>query len=185
MSDDPVLRILSAIEQLRVDVLARLNRVEGLLEGHSQSEPPPEGEPDFIPAEVIAHIQNVGDVEGALGDWIGERGSGRWIEGLRITPQQDISQEEFLYQVVLGRDQLSPWAPAGKYCGSEGLAMPLRGFCLALSGNVAANYECEYSATFVDGSRSGLIAAGQVCAAATLAPLEAFQITLRPRLALR
>jgi hypothetical protein len=185
MSDDPLSRILSAIERLHVDLLDRLNRVEGPLAGHGQPAAPPEGSPDFMPAGVVAHIQNVGDVEGHLGDWIGERGSGRWIEGLRIIPPQDISQDDFRYQIVLGRNQLSPWVPAGKYCGSEGLAMPLRGFCLALSGNIAANYECQYSGTFVDGSQSGLIAVGQVCAAATLAPLEAFQITLRPRTALR
>ena len=171
MSDDPVTRILAAIDRLRVDVLARLDRLE--LGSESTA--------DFVPAEIIAHVQDVGDVEGNLGDWIGQPRSGRWIEGFSIAPANDIPPEELLCRVVLGRDQLSPWTPAGKYCGSTSLAMPLRGFCLMLRGTAASSYECSYSATFVDGSDLRSIPAGQICAAATLAPLEAFQVTLLPR----
>ena len=171
MSDDPVGRILSAIERLRVDVMARLDRLQAVSDSG----------PDLAPAEIVAHIQDVGDIEGNLGDWIGERRSGRWIEGFSIAPQQDISSEEFVYRVVLGRDQLSPWMQSGKFCGSVGLAMPLRGFCLTLLGAASSKYECAYTATFVDGSVLGSVPGGQICASAALAPLEAFQIMLRPR----
>ena len=154
-------------------MLARIDRLEGVSES----------EPDLVPAEIIAHVQDVGDIKGNLGDWIGERRSGRWIEGFSIAPRQDISPEDFLYRVVLGRDQLSPWTPAGKFCGSTYLALPLRGFCLMLRGTAAAKYQCSYAATFVNGSDLGFISAGQICASAALAPLEAFQIILRPRVA--
>ena len=171
MSDDPVTRILSAVERLRVEVLARIDRLESVSRGT----------PDLLPARVVAHVQNVGDLEGNLGNWLGERGSGRWIEGFRITPPQDVTPAELLYRVVVGPGQLSLWTPSGRFCGSEGLAQPLRGFCVRLQGAAAENYECSYTATFVDGSVAGLISGGQLCAAATFAPLEAFQITLRPR----
>ena len=171
MSDDPVTRILVAIERLRVDVLARLDR----LEAASASV----GDP--LRAEITAHVQGIGDIEGSLGDWVGERRSGRWIEGFRIRQPQDINPEEFLYRVILGRDQASPWVPAGSFCGSMGLAQPLRGICLTLRGAAAAQYDCVYAATFVDGSVAGSASGGQICAAATLAPLEAFQIILRNR----
>jgi hypothetical protein len=168
VSDDPVTRILSAIERLRAEVLTRIDRLESVSSGRT----------DLV-SEVVAHIQNVGDVEGKFGDWIGDRHSGRWIEGFRITPPQNVASEELLYRVVLGRDQLSPWSPSGSFCGSEGLALPLRGLCLTLRGQAAANYQCSYAATFVDGSMAGLTPGGQICAAATFAPLEAFQINLR------
>jgi hypothetical protein len=155
MSDDPVTRILAAIDRLRVDVLARLDRLEVGSESAA----------DFVPADIIAHVQGIG----------------RWIEGFSIAPPNDIAPGELLCRVVLGRDQLSPWTPSDKYSGSTSLAMPLRGFCLMLRGTAASNYECSYSATFVDGSDLGSIPAGQVCASATLAPLEAFQVILRPR----
>ena len=169
MSDDPVTRILSAIERLRAEVLTRIDRLESVSIGHAG-----------LVSEIVAHIQNVGDVEGRFGDWIGDRHSGRWIEGFRITPSETVVFEELLYRVVLGRDQLSPWSPAGRFCGSEGIAVPLRGFCVTLRGPAAANYECSYEATFVDGSIIGLTPGGRTCAAATLAPLEAFRINLRP-----
>lgn len=182
MSDDPVSRILLAIERLRTDVLQRLARVEGLLESGPPATAVPDGDPAASPAEIVAHIQDVGDIEGNLGDWIGERGSGRWIEGISIAPQhEDVGPEEFLYRVILGRDQMSPWVRAGTYCGSVSLALPLRGFCVTLNGEAAARFECRYSATFVGGTQSPLLAGGQVCALPTLVPLEAFQITLRPR----
>ena len=179
MSDDPVTRILSAVERLRVEVLARIDRLESASRGNSDLLPA--RAVALLPARIIAHVQNVGDLEGNLGDWLGERRSGRWIEGFRITTPPDVTPEELLYRVVLGRDQLSSWMPSGRFCGSEGLAQPLRGFCVTLRGAGAENYECSYTATFVDGSVAGLIAGGQVCAAATFAPLEAFQIILRPR----
>jgi hypothetical protein len=131
-------------------------------------------------ADIGAHVQNVGDIEGRFGDWIGDRGSGRWIEGFWVTPPQGVAPEELLYRVVLGPNQLSPGQVSGKFCGSEGLAMPLRGFCLTLRGAAAANYECSYTATFVDRSVAGLTPCGRTCAAATFTPLEAFQINLRP-----
>ena len=173
MSDDPVGRILSAIERLRIEVFARLDRLAAV----SASSPDP------APAEIVAHVQNVGDIEGTIGDWIGERRSGRWIEGFSIAPPLGVDPGEILYRVVLGRDQLSPWTPASKFCGSMGLAQPLRGLCLTLRGAAAAKYECGYTATFVDGSIAGFVSAGQICAAPTFAPLEAFQIILRPRVA--
>ncbi len=43
-------------------------------------------------AEVVAHIQGVGDAEGRLGDCIGERRSGRWIEGLTIRPDHTVKR---------------------------------------------------------------------------------------------
>ena len=173
MSDDPVTRILSAIERLRAEVLTRIDRLESVSSGQA----------DLVPG-VVAHIQNVGDVEGKFGDWIGDRRSGRWIEGFRITPPGDVTLEELLYRVVLGRDQLSPWSPSGRFCGSEGLALPLRGFCLTLRGQAAVNYECSYEATFVDGSIIGLTPGGQTCAAATFAPLEEFRMVLSQTCAL-
>jgi hypothetical protein len=171
MSDDPVGRILSAIERLRSEVLARLDRLDAA----------PTGSPDQVPAEIVAHVQGVGDIEGKIGDWIGERRSGRWIEGFSFAPQLGVDPGEILYRVVLGRDQVSPWTPAGKFCGSMGLAQPLRGIGFMLRGAAAAKFACGCNATFVDGSSAGLVSAGQTCAAATFAPLEAFQIILHPR----
>jgi hypothetical protein len=148
-------------------------------------EPAPEP-PAQVPApqeepEILAHVQRTGDIGGAVGDWIGLRGSGLWMEGFGITPQQRIDLSDIEYQGVLGRGWLSPWVEGGKYCGSRGMALPLLGLTIRLKGDAAKAFECTYSATFVDGSTVGPVAEGQVCEAGSLAALEAFQIHLHPR----
>jgi hypothetical protein len=132
-------------------------------------------------ARIVAHVQNIGDTAGRLGEWLGQPQSGRWIEGLQIVPAHDISPEEIRYQAILGPNQLTPWMHGGSFCGSRGLSLPLRGFCVQLLGRAAVQYECSYEARFVDGSQVGLTESGQMCAAATLAPLEAFRIVMHAR----
>jgi len=48
---------------------------------------------------------------------------------------------------------------------------------------VAARLEFSCFARFVDGTEVGPVGNDRICAAASLAALEAFQITLRPRVA--
>jgi hypothetical protein len=132
-------------------------------------------------ARIVAHVQNIGDTEGRFGEWVGQPKSGRWIEGLQIVPAHDISPEQIRYQAILGDNGLSPWMHGGSFCGSRGLSLPLRGFCVQLLGTAADRYECSYSARFVDGSKVDRIVSGKMCAGATLAPLEAFRIVLHAR----
>jgi hypothetical protein len=133
-------------------------------------------------AEIVAHVEGIGDVDGKIGDWVGMRGSGRAIEGFSLTPRQGIVPEEFEIRAVLGRDWLSPWLPGGSFCGSRGLALPLRGFCLRLHPGAAARSDLACFARFVDGSEVGPVGSDRVIAAPGLAALEAFQVVLRPRL---
>ncbi len=133
------------------------------------------------PPEAVAHVQMRGDVGAALGEWIGERGSKRWIEGFAVTPQGRIAPEDIEYQGVLGRGWLSPWVEGGQLCGSRGMALPLLGLRVRLRGKSAEAFTCTYSASFVDGSAVGPVEAGEPCEAASLAPMEAFQIVLTKR----
>ncbi len=131
--------------------------------------------------DIVAHVQRTGDVGVNLGEWLGKPGSGKWIEGFGISPQAELSADDIEYQAVLGRGWLSPWITGGKFCGSRGMALPMLGFNLRLRGKAAERFDCDYRASFVDGTRIGPLPAGQSCEASSLSPLEAFQITLRPR----
>ena len=139
------------------------------------------GLPTMSRAEVVAHIEGIGDVDGKIGDWVGMRGSGRAIEGFSLTPRQGITSDEFEIRAVLGRDWLSPWLPGGSFCGSRGLALPLRGFCLRLHPGAAARSDLACFARFVDGSEVGPVGGDRLIAAPSLAALEAFQVMVRPR----
>jgi hypothetical protein len=133
--------------------------------------------------EMVAHIQERGDVGAMLGEWLGERGSKRWIEGFGISPVSGLSPRDIEYQAVLGRGWLSPWVEGGQFCGSRGMALPILGFRLRLRGTAAETHEAFYAASFTDGSAVGPVAAGEACEAESLAPMEAFQVVIRPRAA--
>jgi hypothetical protein len=137
---------------------------------------PPVPNPD-----VMAHIQRMGDVGCALGEWLGIKGSRQWVEGFGMAPLDGVAPEDLEYQAVLGRNWLSPWVESGKFCGSRGMALPLLGLKVRLKGAAAKTFECNYSATFVDGTAVGPIGSGETCEAESLAALESFQVVVSPR----
>jgi hypothetical protein len=141
--------------------------------------PPARVEPEVM--DMMAHIQTRGDVGAKFGVWLGERGSQNWIEGFALNAPEGINPADLSYQAVLGRGWLSPWVEAGQYCGSRGMALPLLGLRIRLSGEAAENYEVSCSASFVGGTSAGPVGNDETCEGDTLAPLEAFQITLTPR----
>ena len=110
--------------------------------------------------EIAAHVQMRGDVLARIGDWIGDRGSQRWIEGFAVAPRGEVPIEDVEYQAVLGRGWLSPWAEGGQYCGSRGMALPILGLRARLRGPSASTHTLEMSATFTDGTAVGPVAGG-------------------------
>ena len=134
-------------------------------------------------SDMLAHIQSRGDVGAAFGTWLGEPGSNQWIEGFALNAPKGIDPKDLSYQALLGRGWFSPWAEAGEYCGSRGMALPLLGLRVRLSGAAAEQYELRCSASFVGGGTAGPVGNDETCEDAALAPLEAFQITLtrKPR----
>jgi hypothetical protein len=158
--------------------LERLHPETGAASQPGSGPPAPVAPPPV--AEIVAHIEGVGDVDGKLGDWVGMRGSGRSIEGFSLAPRIGLTTDEFDTRAVLGRDWLSPWVPGGRFCGSRGLALPLRGFCVRLHPMAAARLELVVFARFIDGSEIGPVGPGAICAAPSLAALEAFQLRARP-----
>lgn len=131
--------------------------------------------------EMVAHIQERGDVGAMLGDWLGERGSKKWIEGFGISPIHEITAADLEYQAVLGRGWLSPWVEGGQFCGSRGMALPILGLRVRLRGKAAETHEIFCAASFCDGSEAGPVAGGEACEADSLAPIEAFQVLVRRR----
>jgi hypothetical protein len=146
----------------------------------------PAAAPSAAPApqqrfDMLAHIQTRGDVGATFGTWLGEPGSQNWIEGFAIAVPEGIDAADLSYQAVLGRGWLSPWVEAGGYCGSRGMALPLLGLRVRLTGAAADAYDITCSATFVGGASAGPVGNDETCEGAELAPLEAFMVTLTPK----
>jgi Clostridial hydrophobic W len=163
----------------RLQVRQLLNGNDAPSTGNVVPTPPPVAQDRM---DVIAHIQGRGDVGTKFGDWLGERGSNSWIEGFSIAAPDGFDPASISYQAVLGRGWLSPWVEAGQYCGSRGMALPLLGLRVRLSAEAAEQYELSYAATFIGGASAGPVGNDETCEGDTLAPLEAVQITLTPRL---
>lgn len=140
---------------------------------------PPAGSP--VGPEAMAHVYGRGDVGAALGEWVGEPGGQRWIEGFAIAPRDGLEQADLEYQAVLGQGWLSPWAEGGQFCGSRGMSLPILGLRVRLRGQAAERFDAAVTATFLDGSTVGPVLDGAVCESGSLAPLEAFRIALQPR----
>ncbi len=132
-------------------------------------------------ADMLAHIQSRGDVGAKFGTWLGEPGSGNWIEGFALAAPDNIDAADLSYQAVLGRGWLSPWVETGQYCGSRGMALPLLGLRVRLTGAAAEQFDISCEASFVGGETAGPVGNDETCEGEALAPLEAFIITLTPR----
>ena len=150
--------------------------VSGAVPDAAPNGPAPAPAPERV--DILAHIQSRGDVGAKFGDWLGERGSGNWIEGFAVATPDGLNAADLSYQAVLGRGWLSPWVEAGQYCGSRGMALPLLGLRVRLTGEAAEQYELTCSATFVGGASAGPVGNDETCEAAELAPLEAMLLTL-------
>jgi Clostridial hydrophobic W len=198
--DAALVRVLGAPAQILVTVYQAPNARDGapnlqvmrLLEPAAAARPAvragaaapaPAGAPATAPKvmDMVAHIQERGDVGAMLGDWLGEAGSKRWIEGFGISPTALLTAKDIEYQAVLGKGWLSPWVEGGQFCGSRGMALPILGLRLRLRGEAAEKFDAYYAASFTDGSTVGPVAAGEACEAESLAPIEAFQILVRPK----
>lgn len=132
------------------------------------------------PVDLVAHVQTRGDVGVVFGEWLGEAGSGKWIEGFAIAPVSGVALEDIEYQVVLGRGWMSPWVEGGQYCGSRGMALPILGLRVRLRGGAAEAYTVKVSARFIDGTSAGPVGAGEACESEALVAVEAMCVELIP-----
>ena len=152
----------------------------GTTPGPPAAAPAPSAVVGTIQADIVVHVRNIGDVVGTNGTWVGRRGNGSWIEGFSIMPQHGLAPDDVEYCGIHDFGQMLPWVSAGAYSGTRGMTAPLRGLCVRPRYPAAVRFHCEYSARFQDGETVGPVQAGQPCRSSRLAPLEAFQIVLRP-----
>ena len=137
--------------------------------------------PLSVGLEILTHVQNHGDVMGAAGSWAGNEAVTHWIEGFIISPNGGVEPADLLYRAVLFDGSISPWVPAGVFCGSRGQSRPLLGFQLQLRGAAAVRYDCLCGALFADCTRLDPSTADVMCVAPSRVPMAAIWIELRPK----
>ncbi len=190
MGDAALVRVIRGPAQIMVTVYQSPNQpdsapklqVRQLLAGGDMPVAQALGQPPApVRMDVMAHIQTRGDVGAKFGERLGIQGSQHWIEGFAIAAPEGVSPADLSYQGVLGRGWLSPWVEAGEYCGSRGMALPLLGLRVRLTGEAAAKYDLTCAASFIDGVSIGPVGSDETCESESLAALESILITLTPK----
>ena len=112
---------------------------------------------------ILAHLQDVGDVQGRNDEWICRQDNSSPIEGFSLGDAGPIEPANIEYQGIMGRDWLTPWFKAGSFCGSRGLQLPMLGYRLRLLEKAAETHTLQYWGIFGDGQPVGPFESGELC----------------------
>jgi len=141
------------------------------------------GETHGVRVQIVAHVQNRGDLLFTGPGWAGCVGQRLAIEAFSIHPLDRLTAEQIEYKAYTATGIETAWVSGGALCGTRGIAVPLVGFAVRLKdASDAMQYECSYSGSFTSGRRTGPFTNGAPCQAP--APddrLEAIQLSLTAR----
>jgi hypothetical protein len=149
-------------------------RVQTLFSGHKHDSPHSLDTIQFTAHEIpptnslLVHVQTVGDVSGAFGEWVGTRGSKNWIEGFAIAAPAGLAPQDLSYQAILSPTWRSPEFSAGDYCGSRGVGLPLVGFLISLSPRARRDFKLRYHGSFTDSATIKSANSGEPCVCDTV-----------------
>lgn len=177
----PVLMTVYRLENTpSPEVRVRLLGQEAPLQIEPATKPTaPEPASSAAGAALLVHVQGLGDAFVPMGDWAGERGSGRALEGFAIRPGTLLAPEEIEYQGALGLEWDTPWFPPDEFCGSRGMALPLIGVRIRTLGEAAQHTVCRVWASFVGHGERGPFVQGALCACDGAA-VEALRVEFGP-----
>ena len=134
--------------------------------------------PDGPLAEILVHIQNVGDVRFKPGGWIGDLENPQWIEGLAIETAPGVPRTDVEYTVVFADGTSSNPSMGGEFAGSRQKTAPIVGFSIGLRGAAEKAHGGSYEGLFMDGSTTGPCPFGSVCVSSgERVPLRALRIS--------
>lgn len=134
-----------------------------------------------LPAEIVAHIQNIGDLHFSDG-WAGCLGDRLWIEAFAIMSVGDLGPNAIEYCAFYADGSQTPWLSNQMLCGSRGRFTPITGYAIRLKPEIAEHYDCTYSGMFVSGATAGPFANGDLCRSDIPAdPLWGIELRVAPR----
>jgi hypothetical protein len=121
--------------------------------------PPPAG----VSFKLLVHLQGIGDVVVANGQFGGTRGQSRRLEGFQINIDPAIPGLSCRYMAHLQNIGDVPFVPEGQFVGTRGQSRRLEGFVIELTGPAAASYNVFYMAHLQNTGDTGLFSNGQFC----------------------
>jgi hypothetical protein len=132
-----------------------------------------------ISAEILLHVERLGDCRFSSQGWVGPRGRGLRIEGFGIMPLQGLSPRDLEYKAFQPGGAETPWVGGPQLCGSRGRRLPLTGFAIRPAAALADRFDVVYSGAFLNGGIVGPRRNGEPCRPALLDdPLEAMTVSI-------
>ena len=130
---------------------------------------------------ILAHLQNKGDVWFPANGWIGDPASTNSIEGFTAETGPGVPRSDILYCVAFADGSISPDTIGGGFVGSRGLGAPIVGIGMKLAGMTANRYEGYFDMAFADGEVDSGIPFGSVRTSQSTAPVVAFRVGFHRR----
>jgi hypothetical protein len=141
----------------------------------------PADQAGVLPTQIVAHIQNVGDIHFNEG-WAGCLGDKLWIEAFAIQSVGNLAPDAIEYCGVTADGFQTPWVSGQTLCGSRGHGLPIMGYAVRLKPEIAEQYDCTYSGQFVSGSMRGPFTTGELCCSDVSGdPLWGIELRVAPR----
>ena len=126
------------------------------------NQPAASGEQSVLPVQILAHIENFGDIYFSDGR-IGFSGQKLRIEAFAILSVGRLEPDLIEYSGVMGDGYQTPWLSNQVLCGSRGRGIGLTGFAIRMKPLIAARYACSYAGRFVSGATVGPLTNGELC----------------------
>jgi hypothetical protein len=135
-----------------------------------------------IAAEIMVHVEGVGDRRFAGGGWIGEPGARRRIEAFSIRPVERIAAGDVEFKAFGPSGRETAWVTEGKLCGTRGRGLPLTGFAVRPAPALSGRFDVVYQGSFFAAGASQTCRNGEPCLSPVADdPLEAMNIRLVER----
>lgn len=116
-----------------------------------------------IEAEIVLHIEGVGDRRFPASGWIGSRGGRRRIEAFGIRPLDALSPDDVEYKAFGLQGRETPWVSGGVLCGTRGRGLPLTGFAARIVPHLRDRFDIIYEGAFFASGDSGPMQNGAAC----------------------
>ncbi|SBW21909.1 hypothetical protein FDG2_2167 [Candidatus Protofrankia californiensis] len=116
-----------------------------------------------LPLDVLAHVQDIGDLAIRENEFAGTRGESRRVEGFQIDFASAVDRLGIRYMAHVQGVGDMPFVSAGQFSGTRGQSRQMEGFAIELTGPDAANFDVFYMAHLQGSGDTGFFQNGQFC----------------------
>ena len=116
-----------------------------------------------VDTEIVLHIERLGDRHFASGQWAGHVDPRLRIEGISLRPLNTVPPDQVEYMGFHPGGARTAWVAGAALCGSRGRGLPLTGFAVRLSPELASRFDVVYEGFFLAGGAEASRRNGESC----------------------